>query len=105
MSDAIKGIFRRRHTVVVNTDMIPDPTASEFVGSHFVEVTVCARWQRTPTAARLLDWTMEEVALNGVALTEANIPADFPMQNIINACTATRAIRVALEATGPGEDE
>lgn len=104
MNEAQKGIFRTMRVVSVTTDFVRDETAAEWVGSHDVEATMRARWQNSLNGPRLLDWELVELWINGQAITDETLPPECPVQQIINACTASSRMRKVLEAAGPGED-
>jgi hypothetical protein len=99
-----RGIFTRIQAVILSADLFPaGDVASEYVASKTVEVTILARWQRTPTEPRLLDWSLVAMSLDGVALSEeVGIPSDFPMQQLVNAATVSSKMRRILEGNGPG---
>lgn len=97
-----RGIFSVLHSVPMTTDLFrADDPAGEYVGSHSVDATISARWQRSTTAPRLLDWKLVGLSLEGLALSpEAEPPTDFPLQPIINAATISSKMRKRLEEQG-----
>lgn len=99
-----RGIFTRIHAVIMSADLFAaGDAANEYVASKTVEVTILARWQRTPTDHRLLDWSLVAMYLDGMALSEeVDIPSDFPMQQLVNAATISSKMRRILEGNGPG---
>jgi hypothetical protein len=99
-----RGIFTRIHAVIMSADLFAaGDAAGEYVASKTVEVTILARWQRTPTDHRLLDWSLVAMYLDGMALSEeVDIPSDFPMQQLVNAATISSKMRRILEGNGPG---
>jgi len=99
-----RGIFTRIHAVIMSADLFAaGDAAGEYVASKTVEVTILARWQRTPTDHRLLDWSLVAMYLDGMALSEdVDIPSDFPMQQLVNAATISSKMRRILESNGPG---
>lgn len=106
VSDKDKGIFITLQPVTLTTDLMTSDIAAEYVGSHSVDATIRARWQRGVDCFRLLDWQLAELWMDGVLLGPegGEIPTDFPLQPIVNSCTISSLMRRRLEAMGPGEE-
>lgn len=102
-NDDNRGIFTRLQAVTFRSDLFPDgDIAGEYVASKTVEATILARWQRSASGPRLLDWSLVAMSLDGVALSDdADIPSDFPMQQLVNAATISSKMRRMLEAQQP----
>jgi hypothetical protein len=86
---------------------------ADYVASNDITLTVSARWIEEEYELhstwgsltklrryRLSDWTILSVNLNGVLLTDSNMPSAFPMQAVIQAMDG-KPIREQLESLGP----
>jgi hypothetical protein len=86
---------------------------ADYVASNDITLTVSARWIEEEYELhstwgsltklrryRLSDWTILSVNLNGVPLTNDNMPSAFPMQEVIKAMDG-KPIREQLESLGP----
>lgn len=104
--DKTKGIFVTLQPITLTTDLMASEIAAQYVGSHTIDATIRARWQRGIDCYRLLDWQLAELWMNGVLLGQDGneFPSDFPLQTIINSCTVSSLMRRHLEAIGPGEE-
>jgi hypothetical protein len=87
----------------IYSNWFTDDGVAEFVGSHDLYAILKARWQATVDANRyrLLDWEVTGLVLDGrQLLSDADLPPDFPMQQIVNALYR-REVRELLESHGP----
>lgn len=101
-----RGILVMEQDFPIHTSLLPnDPAAAEYAGSHDITAILRVRWQWQITEPasryRLVDWSVVGLTMNGHALqSDADIPSDFPMQQIVNALHR-REVRELLESNGP----
>jgi hypothetical protein len=109
MSDRI--LYVEHYIDVFSSDVGND--IADYVASNDITLTVSARWIEEEYELhstwgsltklrryRLSDWTILSVNLNGVQLTDSNMPSAFPMQAVIQAMDG-KPIREQLESLGP----
>jgi hypothetical protein len=109
MTDRI--LYVEHYIDVFSSDVGND--IADYVASNDITLTVSARWIEEEYELhstwgsltklrryRLSDWTILSVNLNGVPLTNDNMPSAFPMQEVIKAMDG-KPIREQLESLGP----
>jgi hypothetical protein len=109
MTDRI--LYVEHYIDVFSSDVGND--IADYVASNDITLTVSARWIEEEYELhstwgsltklrryRLSDWTILSVNLNGVLLTDSNMPSAFPMQAVIQAMDG-KPIREQLESLGP----